>query len=678
LRYGAVADGTTDNTTAFNNCVTAANGGRMTIPYAGALSYRTDRITFATADSNLYIFIEPGVELECIAAGTGIFRGNDASNITISGFGATCTMAAQAGGSSNVNFSGGSNILIEGLRVIGAGASKDAIYIGVGATSIPCYNVTIRKCYIKDAQRNQISIVGGFHTVIEDNEIAGGSTVNPGAGIDLEANIYNAVKHTTIRNNWIHDCHNYGILNAFGQDGLIEGNLIEDIGITPIQISGGGSWDENGAFHDVRRPVSAFNLSTGAVTTHTPDNPPTPWEEGMHKGQMCQFIALNGKVAATELTTQVRWTVQTVNGGVVTLAASDDMGEVVSLSDAGNATLSSDPDVTELYLITYQEGAASGYIVRNNTINSTCTLGNYAALIVMGDGSVNCICEGNILRSGAATGGIQLIYCEGNSVTGNRIYGDLGTTHVSHKGLTSATGSKNSVNDNFVHGFSGGISLSSISNTTMNIGYIQNCGVTDTVAIEIVNCKNLTISGLTLLNDPDYTPTYGLLFSNSATHSCAVNNCTIDCGVSDANSIFGLPVYSTNNMVNGLLTGSAFRYNGIPTVLDDTYINFAPGAVSVDLSPNAGVPAVWVFDGTNFLPIAAPQITSAYTPTNVATDRAFDANRAVTGTGIDVAAVTGTNVALLSDHDALVNTVRELSDVVGTLIADLQGSDTLS
>lgn len=69
--------------------------------------------------------------------------------------------------------------------------------------------------------------------------------------------------------------------------------------------------------------------------------------------------------------------------------------------------------------------------------------------------------------------------------------------------------------------------------------------------------------------------------------------------------------------------------------------------------------------------------TAVYTPTNAATDRSWDANAAVTGTGIDVADAGPADVALLSDHDALVAVVQELSDVVATLVADLQAKGVL-
>lgn len=87
--------------------------------------------------------------------------------------------------------------------------------------------------------------------------------------------------------------------------------------------------------------------------------------------------------------------------------------------------------------------------------------------------------------------------------------------------------------------------------------------------------------------------------------------------------------------------------------------------------------SVWQFatsDGTNWREVTRTLGISleAYTPTNESTVRSWDANAAVVGTGVDVADAGPVNVALLSDHDALVGVVQELSDVVATLAVDLQ------
>jgi len=75
--------------------------------------------------------------------------------------------------------------------------------------------------------------------------------------------------------------------------------------------------------------------------------------------------------------------------------------------------------------------------------------------------------------------------------------------------------------------------------------------------------------------------------------------------------------------------------------------------------------------------VGEPIVLQTYTPSNDATDRTWDANAAVSGTGIDVADAGPANVALLSDHDALVTVVQELSDVVATLTKDLTTKGSL-
>lgn len=81
---------------------------------------------------------------------------------------------------------------------------------------------------------------------------------------------------------------------------------------------------------------------------------------------------------------------------------------------------------------------------------------------------------------------------------------------------------------------------------------------------------------------------------------------------------------------------------------------------------------------TNAAAIAAITNSSpTYTITNATTDRTLNANAAVAGTGIDVADAGPANVALLSDHDALVVVVQELSDNLSTTINDLADKDIL-
>ena len=66
-----------------------------------------------------------------------------------------------------------------------------------------------------------------------------------------------------------------------------------------------------------------------------------------------------------------------------------------------------------------------------------------------------------------------------------------------------------------------------------------------------------------------------------------------------------------------------------------------------------------------------------YSISNDGTDRTFNADAAVAGTGVDVADAGPVNVALLSDHDALVGVVNERADVLATLIRDLVAKNVL-
>ncbi len=120
-----------------------------------------------------------------------------------------------------------------------------------------------------------------------------------------------------------------------------------------------------------------------------------------------------------------------------------------------------------------------------------------------------------------------------------------------------------------------------------------------------------------------------------------------------------IEIIATDNIT--ITHGTPIRINGS--------VNFAM-VVNDTLTLTMFNDGIWYETGRRF-----NATLETYTPSNDATDRSWDANAAVAGTGIDVAATTGTNVALLSDHDALVAVVQELSDVVATMATDLQARD---
>lgn len=92
-----------------------------------------------------------------------------------------------------------------------------------------------------------------------------------------------------------------------------------------------------------------------------------------------------------------------------------------------------------------------------------------------------------------------------------------------------------------------------------------------------------------------------------------------------------------------------FVAEAIPVAL--TNVTYPTGMYVHNIAPAAGEPEGWRYDGSNWKTVGGMISANAYTPTNVTTDRAFDADTVV---------------------------VAELADVVGTLIADLKASGLLA
>ncbi len=82
-----------------------------------------------------------------------------------------------------------------------------------------------------------------------------------------------------------------------------------------------------------------------------------------------------------------------------------------------------------------------------------------------------------------------------------------------------------------------------------------------------------------------------------------------------------------------------------------TNVTYPTGMYVHNISPAAGEPEGWRYDGSAWKTVGGMISANAYTPTNVTTDRAFDADTVA---------------------------VAELADVVGTLIADLKASGLLA
>lgn len=169
---------------------------KVVIPYVGK-PWTTRPLT---VPSNREILLQPGVVVlakkdEFRGRGDSLFRAQDASNITVRGYGATLRMRKRdyqqepyekAEWRMGLAFNGCTNVRIEGLRIESSGG--DGIYIGSTKHQPYCKDVVIRDVVCWDNHRQGISIIGAENLLIENSVFANTWGTAPGAGIDLEPN----------------------------------------------------------------------------------------------------------------------------------------------------------------------------------------------------------------------------------------------------------------------------------------------------------------------------------------------------------------------------------------------------------------------------------------------------------------------------------------------------------
>ena len=148
--------------------------------------------------SDLELTLEPGVILyakkgEFLGRGDSLLAATNASNIKITGYGATIKMRhkeyllppyEKAEWRMGLRFDGSTNIEVYGLRIESSGG--DGIYIGTTGQQQYCKNVTIKDVTCYDNHRQGISVIGAENLLIENCTFASTWGTAPSAGIDLE------------------------------------------------------------------------------------------------------------------------------------------------------------------------------------------------------------------------------------------------------------------------------------------------------------------------------------------------------------------------------------------------------------------------------------------------------------------------------------------------------------
>jgi len=214
--YGAVGDGTTDDTAAIQAAVNASSGVFFptgTYKVTAAVTLNANNTVFGEGASSVILYTGT-------AATQGAFFVNSGSssayvdNITIADL-KFLGQVASLGFSEFVHLislNGVRNCVVE--RCVIEGFRGDGIYIGSGdlaGQERHNIDVTVRDCYINGVNndnRNGISIIDGTAINIDNNYFVNTTRSNMPGAIDVEpdVNVYHIIRDISIRNNRMLNC----------------------------------------------------------------------------------------------------------------------------------------------------------------------------------------------------------------------------------------------------------------------------------------------------------------------------------------------------------------------------------------------------------------------------------------------------------------------------------------
>ena len=233
--FGAVADGTTNDYTAISDMLTyaAANG---LLAYFPKGSYAV--ATAINPPDNSVILMSNGASFNGTSrAPSHIFSiTNDHIKIYFNSAlldGTTCL-------SHSIDVGGGAtDVLIDSPNINGAYQDHDGIYIGGNSS-----HITVCGGTIKNARRCGIAITDAKHIVIDGvfiDTVQGGSVE---AGIDVEANNYNANYDVVIKNCTILNARRIGLCHSFGVRARYLNNYIGNTATGILIGIGGAQWHD--------------------------------------------------------------------------------------------------------------------------------------------------------------------------------------------------------------------------------------------------------------------------------------------------------------------------------------------------------------------------------------------------------------------------------------------------
>lgn len=230
---------TTDATAALQAALNS--GQNVYIPNMGADWVTTPLLV---TRSNQNILLAPGVVIaakagEFMGTADTLFRFNNVSNSSITGYGATLRMRKadylqapypEAQWRTAISLTNVNGFSVNGLRIEDTGG--DAVYIAGNGNSLISRNVTIKDVHMVNNYRQGISVVGVDNLLIDNVIVRNTSTQYPASGIDFEPNYPDqAITNVTVRNSIFQGNDGFGIMTATTNSALPHSINIENVTI---------------------------------------------------------------------------------------------------------------------------------------------------------------------------------------------------------------------------------------------------------------------------------------------------------------------------------------------------------------------------------------------------------------------------------------------------------------
>lgn len=341
---------------------------------------RTYTVARLDIPSGTRIHMHEGVAFSKRLNAGNAFRLNNSEGVRLYGNGATVYGADVPGTtafSHTIAMLGAENCKVFGLNVDGASegqGGKDCLYLGAGANNKPCKNIQVFDSKFLRGKRNCVSVVASKGAYFSDVETAY-ATGKPGCGVDVEANVYEAVDATTFFRLKSHSNANSGAVSVFGTRSVFDdcdlfSNVKYGLGIS----SGGTQFDEAVYRENVDMiGIFGFNMATGGV--FVAERPPI--------GTPVNFSVRNGAILPPQFTGGYYVVSRHIGQNEIILGRSVGNSEVLGLTTSGVAiNWDVSPYNSDVRLRAFVPGQSDGNQLLHSRLYNNGTQG----LIVAGAG----------------------------------------------------------------------------------------------------------------------------------------------------------------------------------------------------------------------------------------------------------------------------------------------------